>query len=367
MRPPLRPKAMTRTVELRDEDRVFRVLLTLLILAYSSIVPVAYVVAPDVQRIEVRGYARGPGTSHLPAAPPAEPQQPVDWGHEAWLADAVRLRSMTELPAESAARLGGLYGDASALFPDWVGRVPRAPEPLDLRLVEPRVLNDPTFIDAGESRTILGLYFSRENIAYASPATGDEDVILHEVTHHLYDAYEIELDTGVEEDQVHRFVHWVRGVERHLDRPHLDQPVADPELMREHEGVAGVRLWSAAPPSPMRVIWLGRVIDAAVERFPVRAGVRPRAIAPFELVLHRGATTCRAAASPRMRRIDAWVDGCRKRRGAEQLGHALGHLLVVDYGLVRERRAVERLSYGTGGAVVRELLIRGYPVALEDT
>src|SRR5690242_1857994 len=104
------------------EDRAFWLILAWVCGAYIVLVPVVYVVAPDYHPPDVWGYAAGPGPLQLGReAPSAEPATRVAWEWDGWLGDTVHVRATAPLAGDTAVELDGLYGDATALFPDWVG------------------------------------------------------------------------------------------------------------------------------------------------------------------------------------------------------------------------------------------------------
>ncbi len=294
----------------------------------------------------------------LPVVPNPEPARAIDWAVEAWVGDAVRLRSTAPLSDAASARLERLYADALALFPSFAGVEPRPAEPLDLRLVDRSLLNDPTYIDLAEPRTVLGVYFGgARRIAYVTPAAGNDDrVVLHEIAHYLFDMYELSLEPYDEEERVDRFVRWVRGLERTLSRSHVAVTQVGDRWPVYVLG-SGVPVRAREAPSLTRLLWLDRLVSAGADVVARRLG--REVSADLQLRLHASAR-CHASARPDAPVIDVWLDGCGEAtRAMQQLGHALGHRLLAAESLAPLDE--ERLAYGLGRAIEHELRARRLP------
>ncbi len=330
----------------RSEERLFRLALAVGLTATAGWAYASHTLAPPspgVARREIPAY-------ELPPAPQAEPSSPLRLPHEAWLSDVARVRAAAPLSRPRTERLTQLFADAAALFPAFAGRPEQALEPVELRLVGRDLLNDPAYFDMGGGPAVLGLYFTRANVAYVVPADGrDEQAVLHELAHYFSDVYELhEVDVWLEEAESEGFARWVSRYRRLLEEPHVAKvaPPA-PKRLRHIEPIsASLTLRAAAPPSPLMVRWILRVAATAREVLPAAAA------SPIELRLH-DAAGCRAQAAGNV--VELWLGGCparEPRRAVDELTHAIGHVWAA--GGADE----EKVAYTLGRHVTRLLAQR---------
>jgi hypothetical protein len=300
-----------------------------------------------------------------------EPLRPITWLHSAWLAPEARLRATLPLEPSVVQRFAEVYRRTLALFPGYVGQSPQLVGPLDLRLVDLDLLNDPTCFDIEVPGRLHGIYFPDTNVAYVTPtATADASHLVHELGHFLYDEYAVDPAGMDEESAVEALELCLRDFElllafRHVHRTApawVDAAVVWPEPRRV---AAGVWFQSIPAVPPGGAAWLGRAVETARDAFPALAErAAPPAgeltvrlldreqLCPAAALRLRGVAACDAQVLLADRSV---VVTPRVYAFPGILGHALGHVLARDAGIAPGSEEEEVIAYALATEVARRM------------
>ena len=359
---------------LTSEDECFRRVLFVVTALYGLLIVTLQVVAPPPHAgLEAPRFALShhPLPQHESREISPEPQRPLAWVFEDWLSPDVRLRATFDVDSATVRRFVAVYRRTVRLFPSFADQAPHPSGPLEIRVVDADVLNDPTVFDLDEDGRVLGLYFPSAEVAYLTPASFDDPShLVHELAHFLYHAYDIDEDVDVEEMRVRRFARELTRFDRSLARPHHVHP--DPprptltSLRVEHDLGDGMTLFADDYTGPTRADWVKRVVDAAVAAFPRLAGAEPQALEPFGVRVQKALPRCgprpTGPATPCGRRYwlsDSGIITSPAIYGdPEALAHAVGHLLAHQYQLELDVEEEELLA--TAVATTAHHHMRGY-------